>query len=121
MRRVESFKRMILFLMSTVCIAFQTKVYMEVWYGYYAAHIWKPYHAKGHIVMIAFYAVLLLFFSKIYGGLKIGYLKTTEVMFSQIFATICVNVITYVQIVLLSLKFVPLVPMLKLTLVEFLG
>ena len=121
MRRVESFKRMILFLMSTVCIAFQTKVYMEVWYGYYAAHIWKPYHEKGHIVMIAFYAVLLLFFSKIYGGLKIGYLKTTEVMFSQIFATICVNVITYVQIVLLSLKFVPLVPMLKLTLVEFLG
>lgn len=71
--------------------------------------------------MIAFYAVLLLFFSKIYGGLKIGYLKTTEVLFSQIFATICVNFIVYCQIVLLSLKLVDVRPLLIVTAVEMVG
>jgi len=51
-----------------------------------------------------------------YGGLRIGYLKTGDVVFSQIFAMICVNIMEFLQISLLSLKIADFKPMLMITL-----
>ena len=56
--------------------------------------------------MIAIYMVLLFFFSRMYGGMRIGYLKAWEVFFSQVFSTLCVNVISYGIISLMSAKLV---------------
>ena len=61
---------------------------------------------KGDLLMIAIYMVLLFFFSRMYGGMRIGYLKAWEVFFSQVFSTLCVNVISYGIISLMSAKLV---------------
>lgn len=107
MKKMESMKRIILLFMSAICIAGQTYVFARVWFDYYSERIWKRYYFRGHVMIIAFFAILLLFFSKLYGGLRIGYLKTMEVLFSEVFATFCVDVIIYFVIVLLSLRVVP--------------
>jgi len=62
-------------------------------------------------------------FSNLYGGLKIGYLKNIEVFFSQMFATICTNVVTCAQIILLAstIKTVHPLPFISMTLIEFVG
>ena len=118
MKKMESTKRMMLLLMSAICIAVQVFLYANVWLNYYSTRIWKQYYMRGHIFIIGFYAILLLIFSKIYGGLRIGYLKTSEVLFSEIFASVCVNFIVYCQIILLSLRIVSPKPMLMLMLEE---
>ena len=51
--------------------------------------------------MIGIYFVLLFFFSNTYGALKIGYLKPLDVFLSQLFALLCVNVLTYAQLCLM--------------------
>ena len=107
MKKMESLKRIMLLFMSAICIAGQTYVFAYVWFDYYSELIWKRYYMRGHVMIIAFFAILLLFFSRLYGGLRIGYLKTTEVVFSEMFATICVDVIIYFVIVMLSLRIVP--------------
>ncbi|HKM05052.1 MAG TPA: exopolysaccharide biosynthesis polyprenyl glycosylphosphotransferase [Lachnospiraceae bacterium] len=121
MKQIESFKRIILLLLSTVSLAFQVALFANVWLGFYADRIWKPYYYWGHFLLIGLYAILLVAFSKMYGGLRIGYMKTGDVIFSQIFATICVNLIEYVQILLLSLKVVDFKPMLKVTILDIIG
>lgn len=99
MRELGSFKRLIVLGFSLVTIAFETCVYAWFWLTDFSIAI-RPnlwFTEKGHYLAIAVYIFLLFAFSSMYGGLNIGYLKTSEVMFSQIFATVAVNVITYGQ------------------------
>lgn len=103
MRKIESFKRLLLLLMSGVCLAGQLGIYIYYWYtSYYkSVEVYLEFWERGHWVVIAIYGVLLLFFSNMYGGMRIGYLKNIEVIFSQLIATVLVNIITYCQISLM--------------------
>lgn len=118
MQKMESFRRVVMIQLSAVNIAIQVVLYSLIWFHYYSTRLQISFWQNGHILVICIYALLLIFFSKMYGGLRIGYLKSGEVLFSQIFATICVNVLTYGQISLLSLRLADVVPMLILTVAE---
>ena len=87
MRKLETYKRLILIAMSSICIALQVGTYALFWYGYYSEKMYLKFYFKGHLLMLFVYAVLLFFFSQMYGGMRIGYLRSGEVMFSQVFAT----------------------------------
>lgn len=112
MNQNEQFKRIIKFLSSITVIAMQMGLYWTVWLYYYNGNIQLPFFRKGNWLMVALYAVLLFFFVHIYGGLKVGYLKKGEIIYSQILAMVCVNAITYIQICLLDRHFVNAVPLL---------
>lgn len=118
MRKLETYKRLILLAMSSICIALQLGIYALFWYGYYSERMYLKFYFKGHLLMLFVYAVLLFFFSQMYGGMKVGYLRSGEVMFSQVFATLCVNVITYLQMCLMVRGFLDIMPLFYMTLAE---
>ena len=118
MRKLETYKRLILLAMSSICIALQLGVYALFWYGYYSERMYLKFYFKGHLLMLFVYAVLLLFFSQMYGGMKVGYLRSGEVMFSQVFSTLCVNAITYLQMCLMVRGFLAIIPLIYMTLAE---
>ncbi len=120
MRRFESLKRIIVLELSFLNTIFMTIVYALVWYfTYFEVVSWRlNFYRKGHWLIVAIYFVMLLFFTHTYGGTKIGYLKTTDVFFSQVFSIAIVNVITYFQISLMSMALVSVAPMLLLLLVQ---
>lgn len=97
---------MIVLCMSGICLAGQVFLYAYFWQKYYFLDVKKylPLWEKGHWLIIGIYAVLLLFFSNMYGGMRVGYKKNAEVIFSQVFATLAVNVITYFQLSLMVLQ-----------------
>ena len=112
MKHVESVKRILVLLLGFIGLLMQTAVYAFFWFrtyypmvaaerisqdGYYLGNGLKLYF-RGHLLILAIYFILLLFFSNTYGGLKIGYLKSMEVFFSQIFALLMANMISYFQI-----------------------
>ncbi|MCH5275127.1 MAG: sugar transferase [Lachnospiraceae bacterium] len=103
MRKLESFKRLILLCLSGICLAGQIGIYAYYWYtSYYeSVKVYLQFWERGHWLMIAIYGVLLFFFSNMYGGMRIGYLKNVEIIFSQLLATLIVGVITYGQISLM--------------------
>lgn len=65
--------------------------------------------------MGAFYVFFFIVFSYIYGGMSYGYLKGKNIIFSQILALLCTNTAIYLETVLLSAKFVTIVPMVQIT------
>lgn len=111
MNQREQYKRIIKFTSSLVMISIQTCLYWIVWMRYYSNNIELPFFRKGNWLMVALYGVLLLFFVHTYGGLKMGYLRKGDLIFSQILGTFCVNVVTYVQICLLDRHFVNVIPL----------
>ena len=132
MKHVESVKRILVLLLGFIGLMMQTAVYAFFWFrtyyplvsaerishdGYYQGNGLKLYF-RGHLLILAIYFILLLFFSNTYGGLKIGYLKSMEVFFSQIFALIMANVISYFQISLLRNWLVPVLPIVEVFLIE---
>jgi len=120
MNQREQFKRIIKFASSIVAIALQMLLYWYVWMGYYSNNIELPFFRKGNWLMVALYGVLLLFFVHTYGGLKVGYLRKGDLMYSQMLAAVCVNIISYFQICLLDRHFVNIVPLMGMTFVQML-
>lgn len=110
----EQFKRVIIFIEMTAIIALQALVFWNVWMNYYNQMLPKSlrYWRRGHWVVIILYIVLLYFFSRVYGGFKIGYLRLSDVIFSQILSMILVNLITYAQICLIGRSIMSFTPIL---------
>ncbi|MDE7177732.1 MAG: sugar transferase [Lachnospiraceae bacterium] len=106
MRRFESLKRLVILQLSFIGLIFHTAVYAYFWFQRYYPYL--LYHGKakffrnGHLLMILIYFVLLFFFASMYGALKIGYLKPTDVFISEVFSLLFVNVISYFQISLMA-------------------
>lgn len=120
MKNMESMKRIILWQLSLLGLCLQTSVYAYFWFESYYPGVSRKlkFYINGHILILLIYLVLLFFFSNTYGGLKIGYLKPTEVFFSQVFALLAVNVISYFQISLMSNWLAPVPPILKVMVIQ---
>ncbi len=116
MGRIEAAKRTIILQMSLIGLLFQTALYVYVWQHVYndimQSSMWRSFYRKGFWLLAAVYFVILLFFTATYGGLKVGYLKPVDVFFSQVISLICTNVVSYLQISLLSLRLVTPYPLL---------
>lgn len=106
MKKLESFKRLILLGMSAVCIGVQIAIYIYYWFNHFFPNVEKrlPFWERGHWLIICIYAVMLFFFYNMYDGMRVGYLKNTEIIFSQLFATVMVDLLTYAQLSLMVLQ-----------------
>ncbi len=109
--RREQYKRMVLFFSSMVMLALLTLLFAYTWYNYYSDCMVLPFYRRGNWVMIGIYTMVLFLFFKVYGAFKIGYLRRTDVLLSQVLATLCANVVTYFQVSLVARHFVDIRPM----------
>ena len=109
MRKLETSKRIILLALSGVCLGLETLVFIYYWKTNFSLSITAstgvPYYWRADALQIAFYVVMLFFFSHMYGGMRIGYLKNAEVIFSQTFASLAANVLLYVQLSIMAKEF----------------
>ena len=122
MKRKEAFKRLINLSLSGICLLLEIFIFTY----YYLEHIYPSmnvilelnYWRNGYLLQIVLYSVLLFFFSHMYGGLRIGYLKNTEIMFSQVFATLLVNIFMYAQMSLMITDLFYAVPFVMMTVLQ---
>ena len=83
MNKNEQYKRIISFFSSLILILFLSGVFIYIWYEYYSDAIVLPFYRRGNWVVIFIYMILTLLFFKAYGGLKMGYLKRSDMLYSQ--------------------------------------
>lgn len=95
-------KRVIMFWSKVLIILMQTGFYGWLWYNHYKDLMEVQYWRRGNWAIVALYAILVYTFSRGFGALKVGYLKTWDVMYSQIFSILCVNGVTYIQLALIN-------------------
>jgi len=94
-------------------------LYWYIWKQYYNIRMEVPYNRTGHWLMVAVYGILLIIFSRLFGGLQIGYMKIGNMIYSQVLATFCANVMIYLQITLLTKHFQNMGPMAAMMAAEF--
>lgn len=119
MKRRDFYKRCIVFLLASLVIVAQAAVFGYTWYEYYRNLIFEPFWNKGNWALIALYALILILFSRLYGGLRVGYLKKIDIIYSLALATICANVVAYLQITLINRWFLSPIPLLLNLLADF--
>lgn len=112
MKKLESLKRIIILQLTVIGVMFETGIYAYFWFARYYPILASRarglnYYFRGHVLVIAIYFVLSMFFISTFGGLKVGYLKPGDIFFSQIFGLLAVNVISYFQLSLMGNWLVP--------------
>ena len=95
-------KRMIMFWAKMFIVILQTAMYGWLWYHHYKDMMPVEYWRRGNWVIIALYAMFIMVFSRAFGALKVGYLKTWDIMYSQFLTIFCVNGVTYLQLSLIN-------------------
>lgn len=111
LRTMESFKRLINLGLSAVCLFLEIGIFGLNWlyhFQYSVVEELQDFYFKGHMLEIAIYGIILFMFSTMYGGMRMGYLKNAEIIFSQIFATIMANILIYAELSVMAFQlFVP--------------
>lgn len=104
MRKREQYKRLIMFLASVLIVAIQTGVFAYAWFHHYHVKeiIGRRYGYWGHWALISLYALMVVLVSKLFSAFKVGYMRVLDVLLSQIFSVLLVNVVAYLQLALIG-------------------
>ncbi|MCC8136337.1 MAG: exopolysaccharide biosynthesis polyprenyl glycosylphosphotransferase [Ruminococcus sp.] len=119
MTKRDRYKRIISLAAAVMLLGMLTVIFAAIWYRYYSDTIILPFYRRGNWVLIAIYCVLIILFLKSYGGFKLGYLKKTDMLCTQIISMTCVNVITYFLISLIGRSFMQGMPIFVMTIVDY--
>ena len=111
----EQYKRIISFFSTLLILGLLTLEFAFVWYVAYSDKLLLPFYRRGHWLMILVYALLTLTVSQASGGYKIGYLKRSDVLYTQSIASVIVNAITYAQVCLIGRQLLSPIPLIILT------
>lgn len=105
LRKRESFKRLINLILSATCLLLEIGIFAYNWEVHFQWSIVEELRNvfwKNSLLEISFYGVLLFFFSVTYGGMRLGYLKNVELIFSQVFSTIIANILIYAELSIMA-------------------
>ena len=106
MRKLETAKRLILLALSGICLVLETLIFYYFWRTNFSPSITTVtqvvYYYRADLLELAFYFVLLFFLSNMYGGMRIGYLRNAEVVFSQAFSTLAANAFLYAELSIMA-------------------
>ena len=119
-KKLDSLKKVIALELPLAGILLEVLLYGVLWFtSYYPlVRLRLKFYFKGHLLVLIIYFVLLLFFMKTYGGTNAGYQKPLDVILSQLFSLVMVNIITYFQDSLLRNWTLPVGPIVLCTLLQ---
>ncbi len=111
LRKLGTFKRLINLVLTAICLGLEIGIFAYHWlvdFQYSVVEPLREFWFKGHLLEISIYAVILLMLSVMYGGMRLGYLKNSELIFSQVFATLIANLVIYAELSVMAFQlFVP--------------
>lgn len=104
-RKRETFKRLINLCFVGICLALEIAVFAYHWEAdFKPSLVWelRDLWVKANVAEIALYGTILVFLSATYGGMRLGYQKNAEIIFSQVLSTFLANIIIYLQLSIMA-------------------
>ena len=118
MRRRYRYKKLLVFFESTLLLMIETLIFAYIWYGHYIHYIKLSFYHRGNYAVIGSYTLILFLITKLYDGFKLGYLRLMDVLYSQILALLCSNVLMYIQLCIISRDYMNPMRLVEMTFVE---
>ena len=82
----EQYKHLMRVLAVAAIVLLECAVFSVFWDRYYASHLWlEPFWDKGNQIIVVIYGIFLLVFMYIYGGMKIGYMKGSSIIWQALY------------------------------------
>ncbi len=119
----EQYKRLFNLGSVVLLLAMQTIIFSTMWYKYFVtieSHTFTEFYQKGNWAVIGVYMLMMVFFTQMLGGYKVGYQKITDTVVSHVIAILCCNVIEYFQLCIIFHAYINVVPVLVMVVVEIL-
>ena len=104
---MESTKRVINLALMMGCIGLEILIFGLHWYIHFQHSVVEPlrnFYFWGHVLEVTIYGVILFMFSNMYGGMRLGYLKNSEIVFSQMFATLFAEILIYGELSIMAFQ-----------------
>lgn len=98
----EKYKRLFRFAAMIANAVFQIICFYEIWIRYYNSRIDQSFARRGNWLIAGLYFLVLLLFTHVYGGFKIGYQKPGSLALSQALSLIGTNVFALLLTLILS-------------------
>ena len=86
MRRKEQYKHLLNYTADILVIAFEALCFAVLWHQIYSPLMDNPFHERGHWAVISLYVLVIFFFTKVFGGFQIAYLRVTDIYLAHVLA-----------------------------------
>ena len=114
-RKRDRYKRLITVGEACVLIAVELVLFGLMWYRDYEVTLTLPFWRRGNWAVIGMYGIIIILFTKLYGGYRVGFFRLLDIVYSQLLALVCANVVGYLQLCIICRDYVNPVPLLKVT------
>ncbi len=104
-RLMESTKRIINLSLVMGCLALEIGSFGFHWFYHFQHSVVEPlrdFYFKGHVLEIMVYGIVLFLISNMYGGMRLGYMKNSEIVFSQLFSTVLADIFIWGELSILA-------------------
>ncbi len=104
-RLMESTKRIINLSLVMGCLALEIGSFGFHWFFHFQHSVVEPlrdFYFKGHVLEIMVYGIILFLISNMYGGMRLGYMKNSEIVFSQLFSTVLADIFIWGELSILA-------------------
>lgn len=110
MRKRDRYKHLLNFFANLMTVLVEVVLFGCMWYQCYSETIIEPFYRRGNWAVIALYALIIFFFTYVFGGYKIGYMRIMDIALCHVLAILCSGVIAYFQICMLARDYVSVWP-----------
>lgn len=112
MNNKEALRRLYTLITAAVMVAVHVLLIFVVLNRVYNNDFRTQLYLRGHIFVLAIYAVVFFALGQIFGGISIGFRKKGEVLFSEVFTAVFSDMVFYLIAMMLSYRFPTPVPIL---------
>lgn len=97
----EAYKKIYRRFANFIIVVLMTIPFCLLWDGKLNGLMDRQFLGKGNLLIIFSYVLFIFVFMQLWGGFKLGYQKLVNLVLSQILAVICINILTYIQVILM--------------------
>lgn len=102
MEKNDRYRRLVKFWSAAVILIIEVWLYYILWTYYYNPMLSMPFWRRGNWFLAGLYGLMLALLHSIYGGLKIGYLRKKNLIYSQLLAVLAANTFGYLMLALVE-------------------
>lgn len=114
----KQYKHLLNFFSNLFILVFQGTLFAMLWYLKYRDTIIAPLYRRGNWAVISIYIFIVFFFTQVFRGYKVGYMRAMDIIVSHILAIIMSTVCAYLLIVLVGRKYVDIRPLVVLMIIQ---
>lgn len=114
----ERYKHLLNFVANLITVLVEAGFFSYMWYTCYSESIIAPFFRRGNWAVVVLYVIIVFFFTHVFGGYKIGYMRIVDIILCHVLAIFCSGVVAYLEICIIARDYVSFVPITAVCLAE---